>query len=168
MSAAPRAPLSELEIVQNPTLGAFALWQVGLAFQEEGSSPLPLPLAFLVLPLVFHRPTLEAILSTRKASGLSLFAAKLGNEREKLLAVHERALLLRWLTLQSIGVGVTARLLRVDHNEATLRAYALEPGVKRPPLPERLKGFATATEKLGFWFYKAGLVQSTAVLRIEF
>jgi hypothetical protein len=51
-----------------------------------------LPLAFLVLPLVLHRPTLEMINSTRKASGLALFAAKLGEERENLLAVHERAL----------------------------------------------------------------------------
>lgn len=159
---------NELHIIQNPALGAYALWQFTLSYQEEGGMSPSLPLAFLVLPLVLHRPTLDAINSTRKASGLSLFVAKLTDERENLLAVHERALLLRQLTLQSIGVGVTTRLLKVEYDSAGIRGYPLEPGSRKPVLPERLKGFAGASEKLGYWFYKAGLLQVTAALRVDF
>src|SRR5262249_8795438 len=54
--------LSELEIVQNPALGAYAIWRFGLSFQTEEGRPPSLPLAFLVLPLVLHRPTLEVII----------------------------------------------------------------------------------------------------------
>jgi hypothetical protein len=60
-------PLNEFEIVQNPALGAYAIWRFGLGFQSEEGRPAALPLAFLILPLVLHRPTLEMINSTRKA-----------------------------------------------------------------------------------------------------
>jgi hypothetical protein len=168
MSTEPNRTPNELETIQNPALGAYALWQFTLGYHEEAGLSAPLPLAFLVLPLVLHRPTLEMIGSTRKASGLLVFAAKLADERENLFAVHERALLLRRLSLQSVGVGVTARLLKVEYETAGLRAYPLELGEKKPVPPERLKAFASAPEKLGYWFYKAGLTQVAAALRVDF
>src|SRR5271167_1985510 len=94
--------LNESEIIQNPALGAFALWKFGLGFQAADSRPAPLPLFFLILPLLMHRQTSEVIESTRKASGLSLFAAKLSEDRENLIAVHERALILRKLAWDSL------------------------------------------------------------------
>ncbi len=77
--------LNESEIIQNPALGAFALWKFGLGFQADDGRPAAMPLFFLVLPLLFHRRTTEAIDTTRKSSGLTLFAAKLGEDRENLL-----------------------------------------------------------------------------------
>jgi hypothetical protein len=160
--------LSELEIVQNPALGAFMIWHFGIGSQADHGRPAAFPLAFLVLPLLLHRPTLEVIRSTHKASGLALFAAKLAAERENLLAVHERALLLRMLTLQSIAMGVSARLLTVDYSEATLRANTPEPKAKKPVLPERVRGVSAAADKLGYWFSKASLGQVAATLSVEF
>ena len=122
--------LTELEIVQNPALGAYALWRFGVGYQTEDGRPPPLPLAFLVLPLLLHQPTLKMIASTQKASGLTLFAAKLGQERENLLAVHERALALRRLSLQSIAMGVDHRLLTLDYNAVTLRANTADESLK--------------------------------------
>ena len=62
--------LTELEIVQNPALGAYALWRFGVGFQSDDGRPAALPLAFLVLPLLLHQPTLKMISSTHRASGL--------------------------------------------------------------------------------------------------
>ena len=160
--------LSELESVQNPALGAFAIWQFGRGYQADDGRPAALPLAFLVLPLLLHTRTLELIQSTRKASGLTLFAAKLGEERENLLAVHERARWLRQLTLESLGLGLRSRILSLDYTDASLRANALLGASANPSLPERLKGLPKSAEKIGHWFSKAGLTQIANTLKVEF
>lgn len=160
--------LTEIEIVQNPALGAYAIWRFGTSYQEDAGRPAILPLAFLVLPLVLHRPTLELIGSTRRASGLALFAAKLGEDRENLLAVHERALALRWLTLQSIAMGVSRQLLTLDYDAVTLRANAAVPNMRKPIVPERIRGLAGAAEKVGDWFAKVSLAQVASTLAVEF
>jgi hypothetical protein len=162
------SPLTDLAIVQNAGLGAFALWRFGQGFQTEDERPASFALSFLVLPIVLHRSTLECVTSTNKPSGLTLFAAKLGREREQLLAVHERALLLRQLTLESIAVGVSGRLLSVDYANGTVRANSLEPKPKKLVLPERLKHIGPSAEKLGYWFSKLGIGQVENLLRVEF
>lgn len=161
-------PLSEPAIVQNPALGAFALWKFGLSYQaREGTRPV-LPLAFLVLPLVFHKVTRDLIGGTHKASGLALFASKLGERREDLIALHERAWFLRELTLESVAVGVSARLLTIDYDEARLRANSPDEGSKLPSLPERIKWVTPAVEKLGQWFAAVPDQQIARTLKIDF
>jgi hypothetical protein len=163
------AGLSELEIVQNPAIGAFLIWHFTLGYQEDGAEIVPLPLAFLVLPMLLHRPTFDAVASTRKTSGLTLFAAKFDKEREILMELHGRALQLRPLSLQSIGMATTSRLVRIDYENAALHGYPLDLlGVRKPMLPERLKGFAGAAEKVGYWFSNLGISQIASTLRIDF
>ena len=160
------SPLNELEIVQNPALGAYIIWRFGLGFQkEEGLAP-TLPHAFLVLPLVLHQPTFETIRSTQKASGLALFAAKLGENRENLIAVHERALAIRRLTIQSIVMGITGKLLTLNYVDATIRANWPKRGVRMPALPERIKPLPGAAEKVGYWFSKVDLHQVVSTLAV--
>lgn len=165
--AIPRPPLTDLAIVQNPGLGAFAIWRFGQGFQVDDGRPANFALAFLVLPIVMHRATLDTVTSTQRASGLALLAAKLGKEREHLLAVHDRALLLRHLTLQSIAVGVSGRLLSVDYENGTVRANTPEQKSKKLVLPERVKHIGPAAEKLGHWFSKLSIGQVTSLLRVE-
>jgi len=160
--------LNESEIIQNPALGAFALWKFGLGFQADDSRPAPLPLFFLILPLLMHRQTSEVIESTRKASGLSLFAAKLSEDRENLIAVHERALILRKLAWDSLELGIRSGLLTVNYVEATVRANTLLGPLAKTALPERLKNLPNNADKIGYWFSKAGLNQIATTLRVEF
>jgi hypothetical protein len=169
MTALSSSRLNELELVQNPAIGAYLLWQFTLGYQEDGAEAAPLLLAFLVLPMLLHRPTFEAVASTRKTSGLPLFAAKFDKERETLVELHGRARQLRPLTLQSIGVASTSRLIRIDYEAAALHGYALDLlNSKKPSIPERLKGFAASANKIGYWFSKLGIVQIASTLRIDF
>lgn len=161
-------PLGEAALIQNPALGAFALWNFGLSYQAEQAERPALPLAFIVLPLVLHQETRELIGSTLKASGLALFAEKLGERRENLLAVHHRAFQLRKLTLESIAVGASTRLLTIDYDAARLRANSLEGRSKRPQLPEKIKWINAATEKLGHWFAAVPDHQIARTLKIDF
>lgn len=149
------ARLGEAAIVQNEALGAYAIWRFSLGFQERDGQAVTLPLAFLLLPLVLHAPTLAMVLSTQKASGLHLFAGKLGEHREDLLAVHDRALALRQLTLGSLMVAEQSRLIRIEPSTATVRAFSPHNELQIPALPERIRRIAPACEKVGYWF--AGL-----------
>lgn len=161
--------LSEVDLVQNPALGALLIWHYALGYQENGAETSPILPAFLVLPMLLHRQTFEAIASTRKASGLTLFAAKFDREREVLLELQGRTRMLRELSLQSIGIAATSRLVRIDHGSASLRARRLELlEVKKPSLPERVKGFPVAADKIGHWFSKLGIVHIASTLRIDF
>ena len=166
---APRTPQppNEIELVLNPALGSVLLWTFARAYQGEKGEEVPLHLSFLVLPLVLHSGGLSGIVSTRKASGLTLFAAKLGEQRENLLAVHDRALALRALTLKSIGLGTQSRMLSIDYQAATLRGNTLD-GDKPPRLPERMKNMQPAADKLGYWFSKMDIRQIASILRLEF
>lgn len=149
------ARLSEAAIVQNEALGAYAIWRFGLGFQERNAQAVTLPLAFLLLPLVLHAPTLAMVSGTQKASGLHLFAGKLGEKREDLLAVHGRALALRRLTLGSLVAAEQSRLVRIEPRTATIWAFSSHHELQPPPLPERIRRIAPACEKIGYWF--AGL-----------
>lgn len=160
--------LSEAALVQNEALGAYALWKFGLGFQDRDGQPGGLHLAFLVLPLILHGPTLAMVLSTHKASGLHLFAGKLGEKREDLLAIHGRVLALRRLTLESLVGAERSGLIRIEPTTATIRSNGPYEDWDMPALPERIRRFGPACERIGYWF--AGLTdqQVAHTLRVEF
>lgn len=160
--------LSEAALVQNEALGAFALWKFGLGFQERDGQMATLPLAFLVLPLILYAPTLKIVLSTYKSSGLHLFAGKLGEQREDLIAVHRRALSLRQLSLESLMRAEQAGLIRIDPARAAMWAVGPYDDMTAPLLPERIRRIALASEKVGYWFAGLSDQQIAHTLRVEF
>jgi hypothetical protein len=164
--ASERRELSEARLIQNPALCAWLIWLTGLSYQAENSEVMGVPHAFLVLPLLLHDRTLRAISSTQKASGLAIMAAKLKDRREDLLAIHDRTRALRELTLEALATANTGSLIDIDSRSATVRAFTLLD--KPPSVPERLKPFAPAAEKLGAWFARAPLPQVAMLLRVDF
>jgi hypothetical protein len=155
----------EIDLVQNQALGAAMIWRFGLAFQRENEQiPPPLLLTFLVLPVGFHRETLDAVLSTRLASGLALFAEKVGERREDLLGIHTRALALRSVTLQSIAAGIGSNLFTMLYREGRLRSNSGD----LPPIIERIKPHIQGAERLGAWCARLPLNQIASALRIDF
>lgn len=155
--------LKEVEIVQNPALGAFLLWRMGAAFQERNSSPVHLELYFIALSILFHRPTLNVVVSTLDASGLSQFVAKMHQEEDELLAIHARAVRMRGLTLRSINVGVAAGLLAVHHQNASIGALDV---IRPADLPSRLGPMKKSAVKLGHWFGDLSVSQIFTMLRV--
>src|SRR5260221_13470154 len=108
--------VSPVGVVQNPAFGAILLWSFGRGYQDEKSGSLSTMIEyFLVLPLILHKRTMLELKGTNLPSGLSKFAQKLGDQRERLFSVHTRALAMRDLTLEAIATGVTSKLLSVDY-----------------------------------------------------
>ncbi|MGJ4933601.1 three component ABC system middle component [Bradyrhizobium sp. HKCCYLRH3083] len=151
-------------LVQNPALGAILLWRFCRGFQKERPDALPLlPSLFCVLPIVYHGPTLRDLKSTLLPSGLVRFATKLGEEREALMAIHDRALVMRELTLESIATGIAAGVLRLNYSNAEVSGIEEHP----PIVPDRLKDHHSGAEKLGHWFARLPLSHALSTLRIE-
>lgn len=141
--------LTTVETVQNAAFCSIILWHFGQGLQVERIDALPtLPTYFLVLPLILHRPTLEVAMSTHQSSGLGKFVAKLGSERENLYAVHNRAMAMRSLTLESISTGIATLLLSVNYDTALIRSNKAQ--LPRPT--ERTRHHFAAAGKLGRWF----------------
>lgn len=156
--------LSPVEAVQNPAFGAFLLWQFGLGYQRESiDRPPSFELFFLVLPIILHARSLAHVKSTLVGSGLGKFVEKVSETREDLLAIHDRALAMRLLTLQSVGVGVTTQLLSVDYRSALVRSNDAKP----PKAPERLKWHIAGAEKLGTWLARVPISQTFSILQVH-
>lgn len=162
-----RDRLNEVEIVQNPALGSYLLWKFGLSYQALNSSKPPMQFIFIVLPLVFHTPTLQHIKSTQKNSGLSMFTAKLAQHKEDLLAVHERALAFRELSLQSLGVAASFRLMTIEYETGLVRANSTIE-TPRINLTSKLRLMSKSVEKLGHWFSEVEYPQVGTSLMVEF
>lgn len=157
--------LNEAEVVQNAVLGAALIWRFGLGYQEKsGEIPHSVPLSFIVLPICLHYRSLEEVASTRKASGLALFASKLAKSREDLLSVNSRAKAMRSLTLQSLGIAVQSGLTALDYKHATVRANQ----VKTPFVAERIKRHWDAANRFGYWCAGLHLRDITTLLKLEF
>ncbi len=116
-----------------------------------------------MLPICLHLPTLEAVNRTQVESGLGKFCEKLGAKREDLLAIHERALKLRALTLSSISFGVRAGLFDLNYETGALRALDL----KTPKPPERVKPHAKGAKKLGAWFESLDATHVFTALKVD-
>lgn len=160
----PDPEMSPVALVQNPAFGSLLLWNFGRGYQAEDVGGLPvLTSFFLTLPLVLHGPTMRVIKSTNQSSGLAKFVSKLGEERERLFAVHDRALAMRALTLESFAAGISAKLLKIDYYTAVVRANEAKP----PTVPERLKYHVASAEKVGRWFARLPANQVFSLLQIE-
>ena len=159
----------EIETVQNPAFGSLLEWRFVVGYSEERSdaSGCPLPLVFLPLPLVLHSPTLLLLDGTR--TGLRGFAAKFADgkgENDVLLAIHERARLMRRLSLESLRIGVAARLIHVDSDTGLV--HPLTRTIPKTRLGNQSRIAARNAEKLGRWCAGLTLLEISSILRVRF
>ncbi|MEP6848897.1 MAG: three component ABC system middle component [Acidobacteriota bacterium] len=162
----------ETRNVQNPALGALLLWRFAVAYVEmhETASFAPLPLTFVVLPLLMHKDTASFIKSTQKNSGLRAFAGKFNESKNSkndlITAIHPRALQLRKLTAKSIALAVAADLITID--SASGNVLPLSTTGAKYSIAKSVRELATNAEKLGVWFSKLTLHEISIALKIRF
>ncbi|MBO9883586.1 three component ABC system middle component [Xanthomonas sp. D-109] len=156
---------SELDLIYNPSLGAYLIWQAALGhFKEEGRN-MPFHLAFLVLPLVLHEQSRKLGAATYPSSSLTLYASKLGAHQEDLFAVHTRMLSLKELSLSSIALASAATLIAVKAHTAEILAANLKP---KSRLTDDMRRMGELSSKFGVWFSRLPIEQVAATLRVSF
>ena len=159
----------EAQNIQNPALGAAALWRFCCGYVDAhpvGDSP-RLPLLFLVLPIVLHLATSELLRRTRPSSGLRAFAAKFGDsqvsKQDLLLQIHERAVRWRSLSVQSIELAAAGHLIQVSEGGEVIPLSR----TKARSLPDEVKQLLTDAEKLGAWCGQLTLHEVTTTLKVK-
>ena len=161
----------EARFVQNEALGAVLLWRYASAWTEHNSHSAhpPLPLLFVVLPILFHRETLEILKATRRATGLYGFTEKFsrsGSRRaDVLMGIHSRALVWRGLTWECLKLGIQTRLLTVSADGAT--AVPLT-NTKPSGLPQSIRQLVRNSEKLGVWCSNLSIFEVATALKVQF
>ncbi|WP_068635366.1 MULTISPECIES: three component ABC system middle component [Zoogloeaceae] len=159
----------EAQNIQNPALGAAALWRFCCGYVEAHpvGDPPRLPMLFLVLPIVLHQATTELLRRTRPSSGLRAFAAKFGDsqisKQDLLLQVHERAVRWRTLSLQSIELAAAGHLIQLLEGGEVIPLSR----TKARGLPDEVKQLLADAEKLGVWCGQLTLHEVTTTLKIR-
>ncbi len=158
--------LFEQQIVQNPGLGAEALWYaVNEAYEDKSrTGGMPLFLAFLVLPLTFHRFSANALASKAKPGALYKAVA---SDRELTIGLQQRMEALSERTLQSLSVAFSTGLLVLDGKDSP----QLIPGRKTPPVAhatEEVKTLLAAAKRVGQATAELPSIQIVTHLNIRF
>lgn len=161
----------ELRAVQNPALAAMMLWRCASAYSasSDRAEQIPLPLLFLVPPILFHRETAELVAATHKVSGLRKFVEKFQaaslSKTDLLLSIAPRAVLMRDLTSKGLGIAVTCHLLAFDNN--TARIYSLSDTPAVAGIPHSIRPLLVGAEKLGSWFATSSLYETSLLLQVS-
>ena len=140
----------------NPAFCATLLAKSGEEFMKKAARPLPFALSFLVLPVVLHRATREALPSTTVTSLLPWIQ----DHGDQLVGFGIRVQRLRSITREAIIFGLAYQTLSMN-DEGDLLV-----GAKRLTVTERRTQFFTDEARacvdrsgfLGRWFAAAGTI----------
>jgi hypothetical protein len=162
----------EVRAIQNPGLGSILIWRSVSRYQQthEIRGFMPLPLAFLVLPMLFHEETALVVASTKTSSGLRKLTEKFRSAEESktdlLLSVGSRAAEMRTLSWEAIRLGVSSNLIVLNTREGNLMSLtetSLVAGV-----PFQVRPLLANAEKLGAWFAGLSLYEISLQVQVRF
>ena len=154
--------------VQNPALGAVLLWRFTCGYYSNENRPVPFPLLFVVLPIVFRQDLCSVIKSTQKASGFSKVSEKLfsGKLNDSIHYVNNTAIQMRELTLEAFNIAVEAHLMSLSTENATVSP--LTTAIRKYVPKGDCKIMLSAAEKLGAWCSELTLLEVGKWLKVRF
>jgi len=147
-------PIEE-RVTLNPAFLALLLRQAAAGYQEETTRGLPLPLAFVALPIVLHRPTRESLPGIR--TSLPVWLQEHPFLREGFAA---RARAVAPAVREALTVGPASALVHLV--DGGLEPGA-EPGKARHATTET-RAIAAKAHFVGRWLGRAGDVATIYVL----
>ncbi len=157
---------NEVELIQNPALGALAIWSFVLGYHgKETQGVAPFYATFLVLPLIANSAFRSVINSTRT----SLYRMKTKMLEDGLgsnfLLLRETTPLLYELSSESIGVALSTNLIKYDDSN-----YGFTPSRKTIPtsslLSDKEQEYARASKTLGRWMSQMSLWEICSTLGV--
>ncbi|MBW4843962.1 MAG: hypothetical protein KZY87_00040 [Lachnospiraceae bacterium] len=158
----------EIYLVQNPAIGAAILWRFvcGYYNADNESQQVPLPLLFLVLPIIFRSDLRDVIGSTNKSSGLQKVSEKLfvGKRADLFYSLQNSAEQYKDTTLSAINIAVGAKLISLSCKTALVMPIQM----KTPKMPKSSENLLRLAEKLGIWCSSLNLHEISTLLKVRF
>lgn len=162
--------LFEYEIMQNPALGANALWAFTQGFisrSQEELHPLTLWHLISVLPLVLHDTSRKIIIKRRESSGLRSIldrdTASLVAKNETIFNINHRLRAMEDRTFRSINVAIACKLITLEEGYFTSDVpYKIPKNIS-----EETKAVLKAAHKLGVWAGGMSAFEYLTVLGVE-
>jgi len=158
----------EIYLVQNPAIGAAILWRFVCGYYEADneSRQLPVPLLFIVLPIIFRADLRDIIESTNKSSGLQKVSEKLfaGKKADLFCSLQNSAEQYKDTTLSAINIAVGAKLISLSCKTALV----LPIQVKTSKMPKSSENLLKSAEKLGIWCSSLSLHEISTLLKVRF
>jgi hypothetical protein len=158
-------------VIHNPVVGAVLVWRFTRAYFDythEEAAP-DLPCAMLVLPMLFHYPTVSVIHRMRFQSGL--FKALVEYPSIK-ITLQRRLQEFADCSLQSIGLACSADLTYMDADRPWSRLF---PRPRPRCLPKgllfggsELPDMESAAKRLGQWFARLDFNVLCTLLGVRF
>jgi hypothetical protein len=160
----------EVRAVQNPALGAILLWRFAVGFRlgNVRSQTAPLPLVFVVLPVLLDADMSDVLEGTR--SGLRAFVAKFSeaqrSKTDMVLAIQNRASALRELTATSLRIALASGLVSIDASTAGI--FPTSTTFPKVGIPESVRPLLRSSEKFGKWLGGMTLYEAGLTLKVSF
>ncbi|QWU13191.1 hypothetical protein SAMN04487895_11727 [Paenibacillus sophorae] len=159
----------EIQNVQNPVFGAFIIWNFVRGYYSNNSTLVPLPLLFIVLPIIFREDMSEVLSSTNKPSGLRYFANKFLSTKvlknDLVSSIHISASNMKELSLQSIRIALYSSLISLDYEEALVFPVTT---TERKQEHKSIIKLGKSSEKLGYWCSQLTLHEISQILKVRF
>ena len=156
---------TEVELVQNSALCAFAIWTFVDEFYGESRNTRgpTIPFVLPVLPMVINRETVETLARRHYLGGLHLALAE---NRTLTIDLQERMEQMADLTFASLNIGFASKLLSYDSQRGQLIPADRKSGFHLQG--DDVRDILNAARRLGYWFYNTGPDQLCSMLRIRF
>lgn len=162
----------EVRVLQNPALGAALIASAAKGFAEATTenAGMPMPLAFLVLPIVLHAATAEYVNRTHRKSGLRFFVEKFGQsanaQSDLVLAIQSRALSFRPTTFKALDLMFQSRIGVLNRRTATILSTPEFLTIRKRA--DGTRDLLRDAEKLGFWFGELSSFELSSALRVAY
>ena len=162
--------LREFYNVQNPALGAYLLSNFTVGYKNENQCLVPLPLIFIVLPMVLRNEIVDFISSTNRKSGLRYFAEKFTEKKylknDLLIQIQKQSQSYKVLTMESLRLAIAQNLIILEDKTYLM---PIEGNIKKfKSNSDELKKMAKAAEKLGAWCAQLSLAEVAQILKVRF
>jgi len=159
---------NETRAVQNPAFGAAVLAAFVSGFYENDATKtgVPLPYLYVALPMILHSDIYCLIRSTRPS--LRHLAEKFVSVEyagtDLLLSLHQRAIQMRKLTSECLGVMLATGLVDLNRSNARLVPRKVQALADRPETPDQ----SEQARKLGGWFAELSPFEIGSILKVTF
>ena len=146
------------------------LWRFSSGYESNNKThePTPIPLLFIVLPILYHEETFLFIKSTYPSSGLRAFAGKFSSssnaKSDLLLSIHSRAQQMKLLTLESMSLCFSSNLLMMLSERGCVTPLSLTS--PRLGIPKSVRDMCKQSDKLGAWCANLSLHEISVILKV--